>query len=220
MKQKKCNFTLEHYTNTLKKALSLGYTISKLEDYPNKIKRKKIIFLRHDVDFDLKLALRMAVTEHKLGIKSTYFIRMHAPYNIFFYPNYKALRDIASMGHEIGLHHEGNFSILFNENEKDMIRREKAILEMVANTSIKGISSHESLKSNLSSDVNPDILNNLVFAYDAYSPKFTKDIKYISDSAARWHEGCMCGFIASETPKLCVLTHPFWWYEKSALENY
>jgi len=217
---KKCDFTFRHYRYVIQKALSDGYIMSKLEDYDININKNKVIFLRHDVDFDISLALKLAIIEHKLGIRSTYFLRTHGSYNLFSYNDYKNIKQIMSMKHEIGLHHEGGFSILFGERDNDMIKKEKAILEIVTGITIKGIASHEAKRSNLNLEVKDKILKKLGFVYDAYSPKFTKEVKYISDSAARWREGCMCRIINSGSPKLCILTHPFWWYEKSSVENY
>ena len=45
-------------------------------------------------------------------------------------------------------------------------------------------------------------------------------MKYISDSGARWREGDMFEWLQKNTPKLYVLTHPVWWYDKTTLENY
>lgn len=213
-----CNFTFSHYENVFKNALSKGYVISKLEDYEKNIKNKKIIFLRHDVDFNLILALRLAKLEHKIGIKSTFFLRIHGDYNLFSYNNYSALNQIISMGHEIALHHECGFANLFGNKEEKMINDEKKLLETITGLRIRGISLHEPARTRYK--LGKEIIKNLGFSYDAYSSKFIKDIKYISDSSARWREGCMCNFIEAGVPKLCILTHPFWWYEKTPLENY
>ncbi|GAI53512.1 unnamed protein product, partial [marine sediment metagenome] len=47
------------------------------------------------------------------------------------------------------------------------------------------------------------------YAYDA---KFTKDMKYISDSRGGWQEGCLCKLLGKYS-KIQCLTHPYWWYE-------
>ena len=41
--------------------------------FNEKIKNKFNIILRHDIDFDVDYALKMAKMENKLNIKSTYF---------------------------------------------------------------------------------------------------------------------------------------------------
>jgi hypothetical protein len=55
---------------------------------------------------------------------------------------------------------------------------------------------------------------------EAYGDSFTKEMKYISDSSCRWREGCMHEFFERGVPRLCILTHGFWWYPSSPLENY
>jgi hypothetical protein len=58
------------------------------------------IVLRHDVDRSLKYALAMAKLEHEYGIVSTYYFRYP---NTF---NRKVIKQIHSLGHEIGYHYE------------------------------------------------------------------------------------------------------------------
>ena len=61
------------------------------------------IFLRHDVDHDLDLALEMAYWERELGHRSTYFILPTAPYAADARLPAK-LRQIQAFGHEVGVH--------------------------------------------------------------------------------------------------------------------
>jgi len=123
------------------------------------------------------------------------------------------------MGHEIGLHIENGFTDLFNENAIKMFKRDRTILENIIDAKIQGVSTHEPsrTKNNIITDKN---LKNLGLSYQAYSPIFVKNFKYISDSGNHWREGCMCEFIKNGSPKLCILTHPIWWYDKSSLERY
>jgi len=208
-----CSFKFSHYEQTLQSAIAKGYKIIKLINY--KINRNKIIFLRHDVDFDLSQALKIAQIERSLGINSSFFIRMHGNYNPFSFNNYLIIKKIQSMGHEIGLHHELGFAKFTNEDESDLIIKGKFLLESIIGAPIKGISFHQ---PSLWNKMNLDVYS-LGFEYDAYQDTFTKHVKYISDSCSRWHDGCMCQFIG-KTTKLCILTHPFWWFEEVSMENY
>jgi hypothetical protein len=61
------------------------------------------VFLRHDVDHDLDLALEMAYWEHASGHRCTYFILPTAPYASD--PRLLTkLRQMQAFGHEVGLH--------------------------------------------------------------------------------------------------------------------
>ena len=68
------------------------------------------ILLRHDVDFSINRSLKLAEIENKLGIKSTYFIRIHSEfYNLFEKSIFEHVKNIISLKHAIGLHFEYPF---------------------------------------------------------------------------------------------------------------
>jgi hypothetical protein len=213
-----CNFTIKHYRETIALAKQKGYVFSIMRDYDKNIHHEKVIFMRHDVDMSIPNAMRFAEMENELGIKATYFIRLHCDYNIFSFRNYKFIKLLLKSGHEIGFHHEVDFSRIYEEDEKEFFSRARKVLETVTGTKIAGVTPHE--PSRIKTLVNEGNLKEFGMEYEGYSSKFTKDIKYISDSSCRWREGCMCEFIKKETPKLCILVHPFWWYEQTPLENY
>lgn len=217
-----CCFKLSHYKHCLESAKRLGYEFLTMSDYISKkdqiSNNVKIILLRHDIDHNLKLALNFANIEKSLGIRSTYFIRIHGKYNISELENYKILLKLLEQGHELGLHHDCDFAILVNENPEEFFIRDKKIFESVINRKILGISSHEPNKSKFI--LTDKDLSRFNLKYQAYSGIFLKDMKYISDSSSRWREGCMCNYIKNSSPRLSILTHPIWWFGKSPLENY
>ena len=213
-----CNFTHAHYQATLALAKKKGYRFFRLDQYGEARGKQKVIFLRHDIDFNPQLALTIAKIEKKLGIHATYFFRVHAAYNLYAPANYKALRQIMSFGHEIGLHYEQDFSMLSKEGAIPLIKRDKRVLEAITNRPITGCCAHEpGRRGHLITGRN---LAKAGFTYHAYADAFLAENKYISDSGCRWREGCMCSFIGRDTPRLYILTHPFWWYAKSPIENY
>ncbi len=220
---KKCDFTLDHYRHCLELALKKGYSFMTMEQFAeqpkNSLKDKKIIVLRHDIDHNIGLAENISGIEHELGIKSTYFIRLHSKnYNPCSLANYSIIKALILRGHEIGLHYDAGFAEFFNENAEHSLLRDKTIFENIINQKFSGISTHEPRRTGFV--LSKSIIEKLGLKYDAYSDTFMKGMKYISDSSAVWREGCMCSFIEKETPLLCILTHPFWWFNKSSLENY
>lgn len=215
-----CNFTLKHYRESLELAKEKGYVFSIMKDYDKNIDNEKVIFLRHDVDISIKNALKFSEIEWRLRINATYFFRVHADYNMFSFNNYPIIKKIVESGHEIGLHYEEDLAKIYGVDKMVFLMKAKKVLESVSGSKVYGITSHEPDRCKTMKNFNASVLSYAGLAYDGYSPKFIKDIKYISDSSCRWREGCMCGFIKKETPKLCILTHPFWWYDKSPLENY
>ena len=211
-----CDFSLRHYEECLKKAVDEKYSFLPMAE-KLRTKEQKIICLRHDIDHHLSLAMNFAKIEHKLGIRATYFIRMHGRYNTLFHENAQILKKFVDMGHEIALHHDADFARLIGADAEQLTKAAKAMLETVISKNIQGLSTHEPNKSK--DVITDDKLAAFGFTYQAYADAFIKDMKYISDSSSRWREGCMCNFIGKQE-KLCILTHPLWWYDKSPLENY
>ena len=75
------------------------------------------ILLRHDVDVNLSAAAKMASAEHKLGVKTTYFLMWRSPcYNLMSRSSQKYVEKILTLGHSIGLHYDHGFDL---ENKKD-----------------------------------------------------------------------------------------------------
>jgi hypothetical protein len=63
------------------------------------------IFLRHDVDFSLAAALRMAELEAARGASATYFLMTRSVfYNLASQEGDAAVRRLRELGHRIGLH--------------------------------------------------------------------------------------------------------------------
>jgi len=212
-----CSFTHEHYKEVLEYAKRSGYTFFKYKDYKEALGKEKVIFMRHDLDFGLKNSLALGRIERDVGICSTYFVRVHGPYNPFSFENYRFIKGLQQFGHELGLHYALGFADIYNEDERKFFLREKMYIEAVIGSRIHGISSHEPTRAPAKLEFN---INDWGLDYNAYSPVFTEQMKYISDSSGRWREGCMCEFIRSEVPRLSILTHPIWWFDKIPLENY
>jgi hypothetical protein len=212
-----CSFKLSHYEYCLRSAKEKRYSFALMRDHKSSIK-ENVIFLRHDVDSNPDQALLFSDIERKLGIRSTYFFRVHSGDNLFSLNNYRAIKQLMKGGHEIGLHAETDFASLVGEHELPVLLRAKAVLEAVVGTRIAGVSMHEPVRS--SRRLQKSDIKKLGFKYDAYDARFFERLKYISDSSCRWREGCMCNFIQARAPRLYILTHPVWWFRQSPIENY
>jgi hypothetical protein len=213
-----CNFTFAHYEFLLTEGLRLGYRFSDFKSHADIPKEEKLILLRHDIDLSVRNALRFARIEKELGIVATYFVRVHAHlYNPFQVDAYRILREIKEMGHEMGLHYEPGFAALFGEDAGHMILREKKIVEAVLDTTVVSAAAHLPAKS--ARIITEQNLAQFGLKYEAYTERFTKDLKYLSDSNGRWREGCLCQHLGRH-PRICVLIHPFWWFDITPIENY
>lgn len=94
------DFTISIYKDLLDAFIRAGYSFQTYRDFIQSPK-DKVIVLRHDVD-DRKLhALQFAKIQRDLGIRGTYYFRVvKESYDPVM------MREMESMGHEIGLHYE------------------------------------------------------------------------------------------------------------------
>lgn len=234
-------FTFADIRRQYVKAIELGYSVVACEDYVQ-LKREnalpgKVIVNRVDIDFSVTKAGRLAGIFSELGIRSTFFLRLHAPeYNPFSFENYRIIKDIVTSGHELGYHSEVvDESVIWNEDAAQCLRRDLEIINRLFAVRICGVASHGGRTGH----------NNLDFwkendpaafglAYEAYDsrPEFNlfRDSFYVSDSEwTRWK--CYdCGTIVPDDrrslgehlgdgrPLLYVLIHPDTYYDRHFYE--
>ena len=97
------DFTLDLFSSLLTALNDAGYQLMPVSDW-NMNKQsghQRQILLRHDVDRAAERSVATAVIEHNLGVRGTYYFRiMPESYDV------QVIRQIMSLGHEIGYHYE------------------------------------------------------------------------------------------------------------------
>jgi hypothetical protein len=189
-------FTFEKLERQYEVALDLGYEFLTCHDY---LRRKTnlpplTIVNRVDIDVSVRKAERLLDLFDRLGIKASFFVRLHAnEYNPFSFENYRILKAIRDSGHEIGYHSEiVDQAAIWDEDAAVCLRRDIDVLNRMFDIDIKGVASHGGLTG----------LNNLDFwkdrtpaefglAYEAYEKSDAFGLFgaafYISDSEwTRW----------------------------------
>ena len=166
--------------------------------------RKKCAILRHDVDYSLAKAERIAEIEHDLGVKSTYYILLTSDlYNVYSKNNAKTIDHLLSLGHDIGLHFdEARYPDAYGNAERitELILKEAQIGKQI-NT----VSMHRPSRQILDADLEiPGMIN-------SYGKTFFEEFKYISDSRRRWREPVDEIIKSGKYERLHILTHPFWY---------
>lgn len=112
------DFTVKKYKELLKALLDQNYSFQTFEDYLRN-PEFKVVMLRHDVDDLPENSLRFAQIQHELGIKGVYYFRA-VPQSW----HESVIKEIASMGHEVGYHYEtmdtakGNIDEAWNQFKK------------------------------------------------------------------------------------------------------
>ncbi len=209
-----CVFSFAHYGYIMKQLLGNGHEFVFFSDLP---RTDRYVYLRHDVDRSLDKALALALWEQQLGVRATYFVRVHSRYyNCYSFPGLKALRAILNAGHEIGLHTEFyDLAKVFGDDGSAVFTREKRILEEILERSVRVFSPHRTTGSTNTDQIQRQLQtlrdkHNMLCTFDE---RFQNDVKYISDSSGIWREGCPCGYLDRHA-RLQLLVHPIWWYRE------
>lgn len=91
---------MSEYEKLLSDFLEDGYTFLMIKESTKILDdKKKYIFIRHDIDSDIKIARKMFEVEKKLNIKTTYYFRL----STF---DKELVQDIIDYGSEVGYHYE------------------------------------------------------------------------------------------------------------------
>jgi len=233
-------FTFQAIETVYREVISLGYTAITCREYAEKKNAGimgKTVVNRVDIDFSIGKSRRLAEIFNKLGIKATFFVRLHASeYNPFSFENYRSLKFIRDSGHEIGYHSEiVDQASIWGEDPAECLRRDVGMLEQMLGIKVYGVASHGGYTG----------FNNLDFwkthkpeefglVYEAYDESdrfglFTSS-RYVTDSLwTRWKayengrliEGDMrdpAEHALEGIPVLYVLVHGDTYYDKHFYE--
>lgn len=202
------DFTTENYRKLLKLAKA-NYTFTTYQEYS---KINKPIIWRHDVDFSMHRALKLAQIEKEEGIVSTYFVLLHSEfYNLLEKEITILLNRIIELGHPIGLHFDASYYGVKNENElKEKLFLEKKFLEKMFSVKINSFCFH--ITSTFTSSCYKTKYAGMTNAFSKY---FQKEFGYCSDSNGYWRFKRLEDVLTNATDqRLQVLTHPELWQDK------
>jgi hypothetical protein len=188
------DFTVLTYKRLLKALIDQGFSLLSFEQFISN-PAVKVVVIRHDVDLLPENSLRFAKIESENGIKATYYFRIvEESFNI------KIIKEIYSLGHEIGYHYE-DVSLTANRQkaegrrlkEDELIKVaiesfEKNLAKIRAIVPVKTICMHGSPMSKWDS--------RLLWKYYDYhdygivgEPYFDIDfneVMYLTDTGRRW----------------------------------
>lgn len=168
------------------------------------------VLLRHDVDLSLRDALTMAKLEAELGVTATYCIQFTAAlYNPLHPESAELVREIKSLGHDVGLHFSTHAYWEDDPGETALTRAvndEREMLETITGTYPSTVSFHRPP---------PWVLDRSFAEFEnTYAPPYLSDVTYVADSNQRWRQ--QPPPIRTLPPKMQLLTHPGLWAETDA----
>lgn len=208
------NYYFEDFTeDNYRQLLILAKKYYRFEKFGTTSKDKHVLW-RHDIDFSVHRALRIAEIEAEESVTSTYFILLHSGfYNVFEKEVCDRLKLIKDFGHDLALH----FDLSFYKDIKELqdletkLTFEKNILEEMFETSITVFSYHnpDTVKLNIKLDTNK--IAGLINVYgDDIQSKYT----YCSDSNGYWRYARLQDVLnENKAHQLHVLTHACWWVD-------
>ncbi|HLC20518.1 MAG TPA: hypothetical protein VJM10_00220 [Candidatus Methylomirabilis sp.] len=173
--------------------MDAGYEIVSLVEYTRRKRSggrtEKIAALRVDADCTVKKAEVQCGIFDDLGIKGSFFFRLHAKqYNLLDFESYRIVKKIRARGHEIGLHTElVDQSLIWSEDPEVLLRRDLAVMVTVWGGQIWGSAAHGDVTGNNNLDFwngrKPEDFSLVYEAYDR-SPAFGLfyESRYVSDS--------------------------------------
>lgn len=200
------DFTLKKYRELLWILKEENYRYITFEQYcSNKdvVGNERFVILRHDVDMKAENSLEVAMIEHSLGIKASYYFRVVEQSN-----RPEIIHRIADLGHEIGYHYE-DMSICGGDTEKAIVHFKKQLDYFRKYYPVKTICMHGAPRSKFDG-------RDLWKRYDYHDygvigePYFDVDFSkvfYLTDTGRRWD-----GFRVSVRDKVPVYQEE--WSEK------
>ncbi|MCS7037479.1 MAG: hypothetical protein RMJ33_09400 [Saprospiraceae bacterium] len=161
------------------------------------------LVLRHDIDFDTHLALRMAIQEKALGVRSSFFFLLRSPmYNVLEPQDYENIQRIRELGHVISLHFDPTLYLDFEQG----LRLEVEMFRTIFKTDVNIVSLHRPSLFFQQHDAP------IAGIEHTYQSRYFRKVKYISDSTGVWRYGHpfeTAEFI--ENKSIHLLIHPIWW---------
>lgn len=189
-------------------ALSSGYHIAPFSLPPSKTERR--IYLRHDVDYSLEMALRLAEVNAELGVQGTFCVLLRSQiYNLLSDRSLSVLEKMATLGQNLGLH--GSVSPT-QPDDGAVESRIRADFECVRyNCSVVSAvcSWHNPTPEVLERHLGSPTVGGLV---NAYSASFVREIPYYSDSNMRHSVEDFMRLVGDGgSPSMQLLLHPLNW---------
>jgi len=199
-------FTYAQYGDLLDAFQRGGYAYGFFdEEFGN----SRTVFLRHDVDKSPHKALEMAHMEHDRGVRSTYYFLIRgALYNFLETETADVVRQIARLGHKIGLHCDLGRVPGEQSDIDEVVLSELDVFAKVCPVSASRMVTFHNPPADVVGRV--PATDGYLSGYD---PRFMlPETKYVSESNAHWREGLPLDMIASgQWNRLQVLVHPMWW---------
>ena len=196
------------YLDCLAKAKARGFIFVRFQDFlpDSPALSQRYIALRHDIDFAPTYSLEMAQLEYAAGVASTFFVLVDGQfYNPLASEVVRQIREIHSLGHEIGLHFAASSAVHADIGREVAFRLN--VLSSIVGVPVRSFSQHDPVNAGFVAVVLPPEHYACV---DANTAIRDNNLLYVSDSAMMWRRYTF-ETAMDEDRSLCLLAHPHSW---------
>jgi hypothetical protein len=201
-------YSLSTYSKIIRTALSRGYRFAPFRHSLND--KQPTIFLRHDVDYSLTLALKMAQANEALGVRGTFFLLFRSEiYNVLSPASIALAKKIHELHQFLGMHavarvHGDGSQALQQGVSRDFKSLRNSIPQIHAICSWHN-PTPELIRQFREKRFVGGLLN-------TYASDFTQRVAYMSDSNRRHSvEDFLSALDPEKHPFLQFLFHPLYW---------
>jgi hypothetical protein len=209
-------FTQSEYRVLLEKTMA-QYACVGFEVLDSQILPDRFAIIRHDIDISPTYALALAKLEASLDIRATFTILLTGEfYSPFEASTRDVLREISSLGHDIGLHFDSAWHQINSEEQlEEAIQWEtetlNRLLRLNDDQQVQMFSFHNTTPFTMSCKQ-----SHYAGLRNAYAGLLQDNLQYISDSNGYWIYRSWDKLLNEGHNRIQVLTHPVWWRQIDA----
>jgi len=190
---------------------------------------QKKVYLRHDIEADLDMALFLAKLNNRYGVIGSFMVQICSEfYNVNTAKNLNILKDISELGQEIGLHYYSDYRESENFAFQDFAFQSQLLNLALFQKKIqkfKVFSYHRPTPKQLEMSSKRQTPDGYI---DCYSPEYFTfssslsdiTVKYMSDSDHEWRYGHPLEFEFGKYDTVQILMHPEEWRANDASQVY
>ncbi len=201
-------YSLQGYRSILEAALRSGYRFVPFSARAPHEPRS--IYLRHDVDYSPEMALQLARVNADTGVLGTFCLLLRSQvYNLLSPWSKRAVREIHGLGQRVAFHVSLSLNADRLEDLERQIAGDFAFLVQEYPFLQALFSWHNPTRGILDQTLERVELGGLI---NAYAARFTREVRYVSDSNMRHSAEELRGMLTAKGhPALQLLLHPVNW---------
>lgn len=190
---------------------------------------QKKVYLRHDIEADLEMALYLAKLNNRYGVVGSFMVQVCSEfYNVNTAKNLNILKNISDFGQELGLHYYSEYRESENFAFQDFAFQSEILNSALIQNKLhkfKVFSYHRPTPIQLEMSSIRRTPDGYIDCYSpdyfTYSSSLTDiTIKYMSDSDHEWRYGHPLDFEFGIFHTAQILMHPEEWRAKDASQVY